>query len=71
MTQPSALKLTYTVLEETIENARSIGLSNLDIETQILDCLKSRFEDLEGLVEIAHTVSTKNKERDNLLKHLN
>jgi len=66
--QPSALKLTYSTLEETIENAKSIGLSNRDIETQILDCLMSRFEDLEGLVEIAHTTESLNKKLNGLVE---
>lgn len=46
----------YNQLEETIENARIIGLTNADIEAQILNCLAERFDELEKLVQKSRTV---------------
>jgi hypothetical protein len=46
----------YNQLEETIENSHIIGLSNINIEAQILDCLLECFNELESLVQKSRTV---------------
>jgi len=67
-TWTSVLKGTYNQLEETIENAQSIGLSTSDIAAQILDSLKSRFEDLEVIVETLYKTDGLNRKLNDLLK---
>lgn len=63
----TVLKTTYTQLQETIENARIIKLTHEDIEAQLLDCLISRFNDLEIIVPKARSTTSLSKMMNSLV----